>query len=397
MPQFSDHSLNLAASSIRKLSSYATAAAEKGIDVIHLNIGQPDIPTPSTALESVKNNSLKLLPYGPSQGTTALRSLFCDYYAQHEVQLTPEDLLITQGASEGIQFICSILCNPGDEIIVPEPSYANYFGFASASHVKIKSVLSTLQQGFSLPPIEEIRAQFGPKTKAILICNPSNPTGYVYSASEIEQLCALAFEKDCFLIVDEVYREFIFTGAKHYSVLSNPKWADHTIMLDSVSKRYSMCGARVGCIVSKNKAFMATALKFAHLRLSIPSYAALAVEGALKAPKDYLLTVQKEYEKRRKALISGLEAIPNIQFSTPAGAFYCIVQLPVADAEDFVRFLLTSFQIDNTTAMFAPASGFYADPKEGKQQIRIAFIQNEERIEKALEILKKGLEAYSNF
>jgi aspartate aminotransferase len=207
----------------------------------------------------------------------------------------------------------------------------------------------------------------------------------------------LAFEKDCFLIVDEVYREFIFTGAKHYSVLSNPKWADHTIMLDSVSKRYSMCGARVGCIVSKNKAFMATALKFAHLRLSIPSYAALAVEGALKAPKDYLLTVQKEYEKRRKALISGLEAIPNIQFSTPAGAFYCIVQLPVADAEDFVRFLLTSFQIDNTTAMFAPASGFYADPKEGKQQIRIAFIQNEERIEKALEILKKGLEAYSNF
>jgi aspartate aminotransferase len=396
MPQLSAHSQGLPASSIRKLSGLAEDTKKRGIDVIHLNIGQPDIAAPKAALEAVENSTLDLLPYGPSQGTEELRTLFCAYYAQYQVAVAPEDILVTQGASEGIQFVCAVLCNPGDEIIVPDPSYANYYGFAAASHVTITPVLSTLQQGFQLPPIENIKAAFTQKTKAILICNPSNPTGYVYSKFEIEQLCALAYEQDCFLIVDEVYREFIYDASEHYSVLRDPKWAAHTIMLDSVSKRYSMCGARVGCIVSRNKEFMATALKFAHLRLSTPTYATLATAAALKAPQTYFDSILEEYQKRRAVLIEGLNRIPKIEFSQPKGAFYCMVALPVDDAEDFVRFLLTSFHLNNTTAMFAPAAGFYAQPAVGKNQIRIAFIQKEARLKQAIEILKKGLEAYCN-
>jgi aspartate aminotransferase len=394
MPHLSQRGTDLPTSPIRKLVVFSDDAKSRGIDVLHLNIGQPDIEAPKEALEAVQNAKLKLLPYGPSQGELSYRKKLVKYYHKHQIEVEPEDILVTTGASEALTFALNAICDAGDEIIIPEPFYANYNGFASASSVKVVPVISEFNSQFQLPSLENISEKINSKTKAILLCNPSNPTGYVYSLSEISTLCELALKHNIYLIVDEVYREFIHGDIKHYSVLRHPKGANHTVIIDSVSKRYSLCGARVGCIVSKNKALIQNLLKFAHLRLSPPTYALIASEAALDAPESYLKGVIKEYSKRRKVLIDALEQIPEVEVSHPMGAFYCIAKLPVDDAEAFSKFLLTSFQNKGQTIMLAPAAGFYSTPNIGKNEVRIAFILNSEKLLRATKILEQGLIAY---
>lgn len=394
MPHLSQRGTDLPTSPIRKLVVFSDDAKSRGIDVLHLNIGQPDIEAPKEALEAVQNAKLKLLPYGPSQGELSYRKKLVKYYHKHQIEVEPEDILVTTGASEALTFALNAICDAGDEIIIPEPFYANYNGFASASSVKVVPVISEFNSQFQLPSLENISEKINSKTKAILLCNPSNPTGYVYSLSEISTLCELALKHNIFLIVDEVYREFIHGDIKHYSVLRHPKGANHTVIIDSVSKRYSLCGARVGCIVSKNKALIQNLLKFAHLRLSPPTYALIASEAALDAPESYLKGVIKEYSKRRKVLIDALEQIPEVEVSHPMGAFYCIAKLPVDDAEAFSKFLLTSFQNKGQTIMLAPAAGFYSTPNIGKNEVRIAFILNSEKLLRTTKILEQGLIAY---
>lgn len=394
MPHLSQRGTDLPTSPIRKLVVFSDDAKSRGIDVLHLNIGQPDIEAPKEALEAVQNAKLKLLPYGPSQGELSYRKKLVKYYHKHQIEVEPEDILVTTGASEALTFALNAICDAGDEIIIPEPFYANYNGFASASSVKVVPVISEFNSQFQLPSLENISEKINSKTKAILLCNPSNPTGYVYSLSEISTLCELALKHNIFLIVDEVYREFIHGDIKHYSVLRHPKGANHTVIIDSVSKRYSLCGARVGCIVSKNKALIQNLLKFAHLRLSPPTYALIASEAALDAPESYLKGVIKEYSKRRKVLIDALEQIPEVEVSHPMGAFYCIAKLPVDDAEAFSKFLLTSFQNKGQTIMLAPAAGFYSTPNIGKNEVRITFILNSEKLLRATKILEQGLIAY---
>ncbi|MDA9893017.1 pyridoxal phosphate-dependent aminotransferase [Flavobacteriaceae bacterium] len=394
MPHLSNKGIQLPTSPIRKLVVYSDQAKAKGIEVYHLNIGQPDIAAPKEAIEAVKNADLTLLPYGPSQGTLTYRQKLCAYYKKHDISVEPDDVLVTTGASEALTFALNVICDAGDEIIIPEPFYANYNGFASAASVDVIPVVSEFTSQFQLPALENISGKITEKTKAILLCNPSNPTGYVYSKKEINALVELAIEKDIFLIVDEVYREFIHGGNEHYSVLQHPKGANHTVMIDSVSKRYSLCGARVGCIVSKNNALIENVLKFAHLRLSPPTYALMASEAALDAQASYLEEVIAEYGKRRDVLIEHLEKIPNVEVSHPMGAFYCIVKLPVTDAEDFSKYLLTDFDDDNQTVMLAPASGFYSTPGIGLNEVRIAFILDSKKLIRAVSILEKALIAY---
>jgi aspartate aminotransferase len=394
MPHLSKKGIELPTSPIRKLVIHSDKAKAEGIEVFHLNIGQPDIAAPKEAIEAVQNSDLSLLPYGPSQGTLTYRKKLCGYYQKHGIEVAPDDVLVTTGASEALTFALNVICDAEDEIIIPEPFYANYNGFASAASVNVIPVVSEFTSQFQLPSLENISEKISPKTKAILLCNPSNPTGYVYSEKEISTLVQLAIEHDIFLIVDEVYREFIHAGNKHYSVLQHPKGAKHTVMIDSVSKRYSLCGARVGCIVSKNKDLIQNVLKFAHLRLSPPTYALMASEAALDAPDRYLEEVIAEYGKRRNVLIEQLEKIPNVEVSHPMGAFYCIVKLPVADAEDFSKYLLTDFHDEKQTVMLAPARGFYSTPGIGLNEVRIAFILDSEKLIRSVSILKKALAAY---
>ena len=394
MPQLSRKGIELPTSPIRKLVIYSERAKEKGVEVLHLNIGQPDIAAPKEAIDAVTNSNLNLLPYGPSQGTLSYREKLVAYYSKHIITIGTDDIIVTTGASEALTFALNVICYAGNEIIIPEPFYANYNGFASAASVCVVPVISEFHSQFQLPALENINEKITPKTKAILLCNPSNPTGYVYSKNEIDTLCELAIKHDIFLIVDEVYREFIHAGNKHYSVLQHPKGAKHTVMIDSVSKRYSLCGARVGCIVSKNKDLIQNVLKFAHLRLSPPTYALMASEAALDAPDRYLEEVIAEYGKRRNVLIEQLEKIPNVEVSHPMGAFYCIVKLPVADAEDFSKYLLTDFHDEKQTVMLAPARGFYSTPGIGLNEVRIAFILDSEKLIRSVSILKKALAAY---
>ena len=397
MPLLSKKGIDLPTSPIRKLVKFSDKAKEKGVEVLHLNIGQPDIAAPKEAIEAVTSSNLNLLPYGSSQGSLSYREKLVGYYSKHNINVTLDDIIVTTGASEALTFALNVICDANDEIIIPEPFYANYNGFASASSIRVVPVISQFNSQFQLPAMENINEKITPKTKAILLCNPSNPTGYVYSKKEIDTLCELALKHDIFLIVDEVYREFIHGGEPHYSVLSNQRFSQHTVMIDSVSKRYSMCGARVGSIVSKNNAFIKNVLKFAHLRLSPPTYALLASEAALSAPESYLKGVINEYTARRNTLIKQLEQIPYVEVSKPMGAFYCIVKLPVKNAEDFSRFLLTDFNLNNQTVMLAPAKGFYSSPNVGLNQVRIAFILDQKKLILAATILEKALEAYKKF
>jgi len=383
-------------SPIRKLVPYADAAKKNGVKVYHLNIGQPDIKTPDLALEAVKNSVIEVLEYSHSAGFESYRRKLAKYYRSHQLPVEMEDIIITTGGSEALLFAIGSILDEGDEIIIPEPFYANYNGFSTSSGAKIVPVMSKFEDNFALPPIESFEALITPKTKAILICNPGNPTGYLYSEEEIQKLAQLVKKHDLFLIADEVYREFTYDGHKHYSILTQTDIAENAIVIDSVSKRYSMCGARIGCVVSKNQEFMATVMKFAQARLSPPTYAQIASEAALDTPQSYFDEVQAEYLQRRNTLVNALQQIEGVKVASPKGAFYCIAQLPVDDAEDFAKWLLESFHYDGETVMLAPAAGFYSTKGMGKNEVRLAYVLEQQDLLKSAEILKEALKFYNN-
>ncbi len=394
MPSISQKGQAMPESPIRKLVPYAEAAIKKGRTIYQLNIGQPDIKTPPKAIAAVKNNDIEVLSYSHSAGFESYREKLAQYYTRHEINVSADELIITTGGSEALLFTMGSICDAGDEVIIPEPFYANYNGFATSSGVKVVPVKSKFEEGFALPPISEFEDLITPNTKAILICNPGNPTGYLYTQEEIQQLAEIVKKHDLFLVADEVYREFAYEGAKHYSVMSIPGLEQHAIMIDSVSKRYSMCGARIGCLASKNKDVMTTAMKFAQARLSPPTFAQIASEAALDTPQSYFDEVNEEYTSRRNTLIAGLEEIEGVRVAKPMGAFYCIAELPIRDAEDFAKWLLESFQLNNETVMVAPAAGFYSTPNTGMNQVRIAYVLKEENLLRAIEILKAALKEY---
>jgi len=396
MPTISQKGLAMPQSPIRKLMPYADAARKNGKHIFHLNIGQPDIKTPNVALEAIKNNSIEILSYSASEGFETYRNKLADYYKTNNINVSAEDIIISTGGSEALLFTMGSIADAGDEVIIPEPFYANYNGFATASGVTVVPVKSSIDNGFALPPIAEFEKLITPKTKAILICNPGNPTGYLYTKEEIEQLAAMVKKHNLFIVADEVYREFAYDGNTHHSIMSEPGLENHAIMIDSVSKRYSMCGARIGCMVSKNKELMSTALKFAQARLSPPTFAQVAAEAALETPKSYFDDVIEEYVHRRNLLVNALEDINGVKVAKPKGAFYCIAELPVKDAEDFAKWLLSDFDVDGQTVMVAPASGFYSTPNTGLNQVRIAYVLNEDDLLKSVNILKKALEVYPN-
>ena len=394
MPNISDKGLRMPESPIRKLVPFAENAKMRGIDVIHLNIGQPDIKTPEVALEAIKNFEPKVVAYSHSAGFQSYREGLANYYKNVGLNVTHQNILVTTGGSEAITMSLNSIMDQGDEIIIPEPFYANYNGFSTAAGVKVKPISSSINSGFSLPEISEFEKLITPKTKAILICNPGNPTGYLYAQEELNSLRALVLKYDLFLIADEVYREFAYDGKKHISILDLDGLEQNAIVIDSVSKRYSMCGARVGCIVSKNKTFIATALKFAQARLSPPTFGQIAGEAALKTPESYFNDVILEYVNRRDILISGLNKIRGVVCPKPKGAFYCIAQLPIDDADIFAQWLLEEFSWNNKTVMVAPAAGFYSTPEIGKQQIRIAYVLNTSELRAAVTILEEALKVY---
>jgi aspartate aminotransferase len=396
MPQISQKGLAMPESPIRKLMPYADLATKAGKKIHFLNIGQPDINTPDVALDAVKNHNLKILSYSPSQGFESYLNKLSNYYKKKQIPLQPDEILITTGGSEALLFAMGCITDPGDEIIIPEPFYANYNGFATASGVHVRAVESKLEDDFALPPIAEFEKLITEKTKAILICNPGNPTGYLYTQDEIEQLADLALKHDLFILADEVYREFAYDGVKHYSIMQVERLAEHAIMIDSVSKRYSMCGARIGCIASKNKDLMVNAMKFAQARLSPPTFAQIAAEAALDTEDDYFDEVIAEYVDRRNTLVEGLKSIKGVKVAVPKGAFYCTVELPVEDTEDFAKWLLSEFEVNGETIMVAPAAGFYSTPYTGMKQIRIAYVLEKETLLKAIHILKLALQSYLN-
>ena len=381
-------------SPIRKLVPFAEDAKKRGINVYHLNIGQPDIETPQEALKAVKENNIKVLSYARSEGSETYRIKLSHYYKQNNIDVTEKDIIVTTGGSEALLFTLGSITDFGDEIIIPEPFYANYNGFSVANGIKVVPIVSSIDDDFALPPIEDFEKLISNKTKAILICNPGNPTGYLYAKEELEKLKDLALKYDLFLIADEVYREFVYEGIEHHSIMSLDGLEEHAVIIDSVSKRYSMCGARIGCIVSKNKALIQTALKYAQARLSSPTYALLASEAALETPPEYFQKVIEEYDERRMVLINALSEIKGVKVSKPKGAFYCIAELPVEDADDFAQWMLEKFNDKGETVMVAPASGFYSTPGSGKNQIRIAYVLNKESLLRSVELLKLALEQY---
>jgi aspartate aminotransferase len=395
MPSISTKGNLMPESPIRKLVPYAEKAKQKGIKVFHLNIGQPDIETPKNAINAVKNADIKILAYSKSEGDLVLREKISEYYRTFNVLVSSSEIIVTSGASEALLFSIGSIMDPNDEIIIPEPFYANYNGFSVANGVKIVPIFSSIDHNFSLPNIEEFENLITDKTKAILICNPNNPTGYVYSKEELKRLIKIVKKHNLFLIVDEVYREFTYDGTSHTSVMEFDEISENAIVIDSVSKRYSMCGARIGCIISKNKEFLNTAMKFAQARLSPPSLAQIASTAALDTGKDYFEKIIEEYNKRRVVLIKGLKDIPGVKVSEPKGAFYCVAELPVDDSENFAKWLLESYNLNKKTIMIAPAGGFYSTPNAGNNQVRIAYVLNENDLKDSIEILKIGLIEYS--
>jgi len=382
-------------SPIRKLVPYAEGAKKRGIHVHHLNIGQPDIKTPDQALKAVKEADISVLAYNRTEGSDTFRNKIAGYYNALDLNVTAEDIVVTTGGSEALSFALGSVLDPGEELIVPEPFYANYNGFAQANNVTIVPITCDFDNDFALPSISDFERLITEKTRAILICNPSNPTGYVYKKEELDQLAHLALKHDLYIIADEVYREFVYDGATHYSMLGFDQLKEHTIVVDSVSKRYSMCGARIGFVVTRNKALRAAILKFAQARLSPPTYALIASEAAMDTDKHYFDAVLKEYGERRDFLVEGLSRIPGVQTTNPKGAFYCIAKLPVDDAEAFAQWLLEHFALKNETVMVAPAGGFYSTPGMGKDEVRIAYVLDKGSLQKALTILEEGLKAYS--
>ena len=396
MPKISRKGALMPQSPIRKLVPYAEQAKKEGVNVYHLNIGQPDVKTPEVALNAVKNNTLDTLAYSRSEGSETYRTKLAAYYKKNNIYVNADDIIITTGGSEALFFTFGSIMDPEDEVIIPEPFYANYNGFSTAQGVKVVPVVSNIESNFALPPIADFEDLITKKTKAILICNPGNPTGYLYSKSEIKQLAALAKKHDLYLISDEVYREFTYDGHEHYSIMQEKGLESNAIIIDSVSKRYSMCGARIGCIVTKNKSVLDTALKFAQARLSPPTYALLASEAALETPDSYFREVISEYVERRNVLVEELEKIEGVKVAKPKGAFYCIVELPVKDSDVFAQWLLEVFRLRNETIMVAPAAGFYSTDGLGKNQVRIAYVLKKEDLRTTVAILKSALIQYND-
>lgn len=396
MPSISLKGQKMPESPIRKLVPYAEKAYKANKTVYHLNIGQPDIKSPQLAMDAVANHSLEILAYSRSEGSQEYREKIATYYNNNNIPVEANEIIVTTGGSEALLFAMGSIADADDEIIIPEPFYANYNGFATASGIKIVPVISKIEDNFALPPISEFEKLITPKTKAILICNPGNPTGYLYSKEEIQKLAAIVKKHDLFLIADEVYREFTYDGSKHYSILEEVGLDENAIIIDSVSKRYSMCGARIGCLVSKNKKLINTALKFAQARLSPPTFAQIASEAALETPQSYFDEVIVEYQDRRNTLVEHLQKIPGVKVGVPKGAFYCIAELPVKNSDAFAQWLLEEFDLNGETIMVAPAAGFYSSPGVGLNQIRIAYVLRKESLIKAVEILRSALKIYND-
>ncbi|MBL8011453.1 MAG: pyridoxal phosphate-dependent aminotransferase [Flavobacteriales bacterium] len=394
MPAISTKGRLMPASPIRKLVPYAEAARKRGTQVLHLNIGQPDIRTPEVALEAIRHLDRTVIEYSHSAGFESYRKGLAAYYGEHGIPLTHEQIIVTNGGSEALLFGMMACFEPGDELIIPEPYYANYNSFALAAGVKVVPVRSTIQEGFALPAISAFEALITPRTKGILICNPGNPTGYLYSRTELETLRSIVLKHDLFLFADEVYREFCYDGATHISALSLEGLDKHAVLIDSVSKRYSMCGARVGAFITRNEELLATVLKFAQARLSPPTFGQIASEAALNTPKAYFDEVIAEYGQRRDILVKGLNSIPGVLCPSPKGAFYCVAELPIDDADAFCQWLLESFSHNGHTVMMAPCSGFYAEPATGRKQVRLAYVLEQEKLRRAVDCLRVALEQY---
>ncbi|NLO11165.1 MAG: pyridoxal phosphate-dependent aminotransferase [Candidatus Cloacimonetes bacterium] len=392
--QLSKRALEIQASPIRKLMPHAIAAKKRGVKVYHLNIGQPDIPTPQVMIDMYHNFSDKVLAYGPSQGLDVYRDGLVQYYKNNGIDLKENQIIVTTAGSEAVTFAMYVTCEAGDEVIVPEPFYTNYNGFATMAGIKIKALTTYAETGFQLPGDDKIEALIGPRTRAIMICNPGNPTGTVYSKEDIARLCALAKRHNLFVISDEVYREFTYDGLKHTSVLQIPGMEELAIVVDSVSKRYSACGARIGCIASRNEALMAATLKFAQARLCPPTVDQLAANACVSLGDEFFGPLISEYQRRRDLVYGELQKIPGVVCVLPQGAFYINVKLPIKDAEHFVIWMLDNYQIDNQTIMAAPAEGFYATPGLGKDELRLAYVLNEDDLTKAMQVFRSGLEEY---
>jgi aspartate aminotransferase len=394
MPKLSQKAIDMPASPIRKLVPYAETAKKQGKIVYHLNIGQPDIETPEVALNAIKNMDRKVIEYSHSAGFESYRNGLSAYYKKTGIDVNPEDIIITTGGSEALIFGFMATCDLGDEVIIPEPFYANYNGFAVMAGLNVVPVTSTIETGFALPPVEEIEKKITAKTKAIVICNPGNPTGYLYSKEELEQLAAIVKKHDLVLFADEVYREFCYDGAVPFSVMNLEGIQDNVIMIDSVSKRYSMCGARIGALISKNAEIIAAVLKFGQARLSPPTIDQIASEAALNTPQSYFDNVVAEYVQRRNIMVDGLNAIPGVFCPKPSGAFYCVAKFPVDNAEKFCQWLLEEFEYEGQTVMMAPANGFYSTKGAGLQEARIAYVLNQESLRNAVKCLEEALKVY---
>ena len=394
MPSISSKGQSMPDSPIRKLAPFATAAKAAGKRVIHLNIGQPDIATPSVALDAVRQDTRTVIEYSPSEGFTSYREGLAAYYRSVNVEVTADDILVTTGGSEALVFAFMSCLNPGDQVIIPEPFYANYNGFAQMAGVEVVPVTASLDDGFALPPIEVFASKINDKTKAILLCNPGNPTGTVYAPEALDALAELVRAHDLYLFADEVYREFCYDGAKPKSVMELPGLEDNVVLVDSVSKRYSMCGARIGALVTKNRAVRTAAMKFAMARLSPPTLAQVASEAALQTSADYFKKVRERYVERRDALVEGLREIPGVKVPTPGGAFYAVCELPIDNSDAFCQWMLEHFDLDGDTVMMAPATGFYATPGAGTREVRIAYVLDVSDIKRAVACLAAGLEQY---
>lgn len=381
-------------SPIRKLAPLAADAKKRGIKVYHLNIGQPDLPTPQVAIDAIKHVDRKILEYSPSQGYRSYREKLVGYYRKYGISVTADDIIVTCGGSEAVLFAFMSCLNPGDEIIVPEPAYANYMAFAISAGAKIRTITTTIEEGFCLPKVEKFEELINPKTRAILICNPNNPTGYLYTRREMNQIRDMVKKHDLYLFSDEVYREYIYTGSPYISACHLEGIEQNVVLIDSVSKRYSECGIRIGALITKNKEVRKAVMKFCQARLSPPLIGQIAAEASLDAPEEYSRDVYDEYVERRKCLIDGLNRIPGVYSPIPMGAFYTVAKLPVDDSEKFCRWCLEEFSYENETVMMAPASGFYTTPGAGKNQVRIAYVLNKEDLRKALIVLRKALEQY---
>ena len=394
MPEISVRGLEMPESPIRKLAPLAVEAKRRGIKVYHLNIGQPDLPTPQCGLDALKKIDRTLLEYSPSQGYLSYREKLCDFYKKFNINVKPDDIIITAGGSEAVLYSFMACLNPGDEIIVPEPAYANYMAFAISAGAKIKTIATSIEEGFALPKVEKFEELINEKTRAIMICNPNNPTGYLYTRREMNQIRDLVKKYDLYLFSDEVYREYIYTGSPYISAMHLQGIENNTVLIDSVSKRYSECGIRIGALITKNEEIRKAVMKFCQARLSPPLIGQIVAEASLDAPASYYRDVYDEYVERRKCLIDGLNRIPGVYSPIPMGAFYTVAKLPVDDSDKFCRWCLEEFNYGGETVMMAPASGFYTTPGAGRNQVRIAYVLKREDLQRALVVLQKALEAY---